>query len=164
MVADAEFVLEEQRRAQTAQLPFADDGLAVRQQIGFVHKVRRQQNHLSGLPLLQQVPQVAPRVRIDTGRRFVEENDFRVADQGDADGKFPLLAARQLFGSGVAFVGQVDVFERALHFRLETILGDAADAAEEPQVLARCQLVEEHVVLRTHARHPADLVALVGIT
>jgi len=46
MVADAEFVLEEQRRAQTAQFSFADDGLAVRQQIGFVHEVRRQQDHL----------------------------------------------------------------------------------------------------------------------
>jgi len=107
---------------------------------------------------------MAPRVRIDAGRRFVQENDFRVADQGDADGKFALLAAGQLGGSGVAFVGQVDVFERPFHFQLETILRDAADAAEESQVLARCQLVEEHVVLWTHARHPADLVALVGIT
>ena len=46
VVAEAELVLEEEGRAEAAQLALADDGLSIGQQIGFVHEVRRQQNHL----------------------------------------------------------------------------------------------------------------------
>ena len=46
MIADTEFILQEEGRSHTAQFAFGDDDLAVGQQIGFVHEMSRQQNDL----------------------------------------------------------------------------------------------------------------------
>lgn len=46
MIADTEFVLQEEGWSQTSQFAFGDDGFAVGQQIGFVHEMSRQQNYL----------------------------------------------------------------------------------------------------------------------
>ena len=106
---------------------------------------------------------MASRVGIDAGRRFVEEDDLGITDERHADGQLAPLAARQFGRPRVALGRQVDVAQRLLHLGLQLIVGDAADATEEGQVLARRQHVEEHVVLRADARHPLDVEPLVRV-
>lgn len=46
MVSDAELVLEEERGPIAPELALRHDGLAVRQHVGLVHEVGRQEDHL----------------------------------------------------------------------------------------------------------------------
>ena len=58
VIADAELVLEEEGGAEALEHALGHDGLAVGQDVRLVHEVRRQQDHLPLLPVLQHGPQV----------------------------------------------------------------------------------------------------------
>ena len=80
VVAGPEPVLEEERGAVAAQRARRHDGLAVGQDVGLVHEVRRQQDDLARLPLLQHRPHVPPRERVHAGRRLVLDNVTQGSD------------------------------------------------------------------------------------
>ena len=69
---------------------------SVAQSLGFVHVVRRQQDRAAGfLEFLDEVPQLTPRLRIETGRRFVEKEQIGIADERAGEREALLLAARE---------------------------------------------------------------------
>ena len=69
--------------------------------LDFVHVVRRDEGRRpAGRKLVDEVPEVAPRRRIDARRRLVEEEDVGLVDDGAAEGETLLPAAAQLPGQG----------------------------------------------------------------
>lgn len=79
MVPNTEFVFEKQRTAATAQLSFADHCFSVRQDIGFVHKVCRQQDDFAVSSRLQERPHLSSRVRIHARGWLVQNNYLRIS-------------------------------------------------------------------------------------
>ena len=68
------------------------------------------------LEAADEVPQRAPGGRVEAGRRFVEEDQLRVVDQGEGDGQPLALPAGQVLGLGVpplAELEQVDQLARS---------------------------------------------------
>ena len=84
-------------------------GDAIGEVLRLVHVVRRQKD---GLTEGGEVPHDLPRLpsggRVEAGRRFVEEEQVRVAGEGDGDVEAALLAARELQDPGVALLAQAD--------------------------------------------------------
>ncbi len=60
-----------------------------------------------GAELLDQIPELAPRLRIKARRGFVEEEQFGVADQCAGEGEALLLAARESADAGAALFIQL---------------------------------------------------------
>jgi hypothetical protein len=54
---------------------------AIAQPLGFLHQVRRQKHGLAALPdAADEVPDGAPRLRIQPGRELVQKHNFRIVD------------------------------------------------------------------------------------
>ncbi len=84
------------RRAQAQNLAPIHDADSIAQDLGFLHVVRRQQNRPAfALELAHQFPQSLPSLRIQARRRFIEEDEFRVVDERQAQGETLALAAAQ---------------------------------------------------------------------
>ena len=93
------------RRAERDHLAVIDDRDAIAQPFGLVHVVRRQQNGAAGaLELLDQIPELAPRLRVEAGRRLVEEQQVGVADERAGQREPLLLSARQRRHTRVALL------------------------------------------------------------
>ena len=74
---------------------------AVAQVLGLFHVVRRQQHRAAlGLEPLDEVPQRAPALRIEAGRRLVEEDQLRIVDERQRDRQPLALAAATAPWSG----------------------------------------------------------------
>ena len=56
-------------------------------------------------------PHVPPRLRIEPGGQFVEDDDLRIANQRQRNGQALLLAAGEFRVGGVPLVGQTDLVE-----------------------------------------------------
>ena len=73
---------ERRRRATSDDLAVVHDGELVAEPLGLVHVVGGQQDRPPGfLELLDEIPQLAARLRIETGRRLVEEEQIGLADE-----------------------------------------------------------------------------------
>ena len=99
------------------------------------------------------------RTRIYTGRALVQEDQPRVADQGDAQRELALHAARVSLGSGFWWRGsQAHLVHQIGNHLVELALRhrDALQAAVDLEVLDGRQLVKENVVLRTHTEAASD--------
>ena len=98
------------RRSLLDDAPVIDDRDAVAQPFGFFHVVRGQHDRAARAAKAQhQLPQLAARLRIQPGRRLVEEQDVRLADQRARDRQPLPLAARQLADPRVTLLSQLDV-------------------------------------------------------
>jgi len=77
--------------------PASEHRDAVGQVLGFVHVVGGQEDCLAELAQAgDDVPRGTACCRVEPGRRFVEEHDLRVADQGERDVEAPALPAREV--------------------------------------------------------------------
>ena len=95
-------VLGAERRDQLARRPERDDLAvvhdrhAIAQPLRFVHVVRREHDRAArALELVDEIPELPARLRIEPGRRLVEEQQLRIADQRAGEREPLLLAARQ---------------------------------------------------------------------
>ena len=61
-----------------------------------------------------QLPDRAPRLRVEAGRQLVEKHHLRIVDQRQRDEQPLLLAARQRHEPGVALVAQAELLEQAI--------------------------------------------------
>src|SRR5581483_4711828 len=87
---------ERPRRSLRDDLAAGDHGDPVGELLGLVHVVRREEDGLAETAeTFDHVPRRAARGRVETGRRLVEEDELRVADQGERDVEPPPLAARE---------------------------------------------------------------------
>ena len=90
----ADLALEILRRALGDQGPFVQDGQTVAA-LGLLHQVRRQEDGRPVPPaqLQQQLPEIVARSRIETGRRFIQQQDARPVQQPLGDLGAPHQAA-----------------------------------------------------------------------
>ena len=77
----------------------------VAQPLRLIHIVRSQDNGAAGLlEPVDQVPQVTPRLRVETGGRLIEKQQLWIAYQGACHGQPLLLAAGQRAYARVALL------------------------------------------------------------
>ena len=87
----------------------AHDRDAVGEVLRLVHVVRGQEDRLAELAQrADRRPRLTARGRVKPGRRLVEEDQLRVADERQRQVEPPPLTARQLLGADVALLGQLD--------------------------------------------------------
>src|SRR5439155_9374757 len=135
------------RRAQGDDFAVIDDGDAVAETLGFIHVVRREQNSPSlRSEAAQDVPELPARLRIEPGRRLVEKEQLRVADEGARVGQPLPLPAGELYNIRIRFLGQPD----ALHHRIR-IVPSLVEAAEETERLADGELLGQPRLLEGDA-------------
>ncbi len=85
------------RRAERDHFAVIDDRDAVAQNLGFVHVVRREHDRAAvRLEVGDQIPELAARLRIETGGRLVEKEQVGIADDRAREREPLLLSARQL--------------------------------------------------------------------
>ena len=133
-------------RAMT--LPWSMIASSVAQALGFVHVVRRQQDRPARLlELLDEVPQLPPRLRVEPGGRLVEEQQIGIADERARERQALFLSARQRDDARVALLLE-------LHQRDDLVRRRAPleEAAEQAQRLADRQLVGELRLLQLDAQ------------
>ena len=93
--------------------PVAQDRHAVGEVLGLVHVVGGEEDRLAErLQPLDHVPGLAPRGRVEAGRRLVEEDQVGVADDPDRDVGAAFLAAGERADPGVALVAEPDQLDR----------------------------------------------------
>ena len=84
------------RRAERDDLAVVHDRHAVAQPLGLVHVVRGQQDRPAGLlELLDEIPELPPRLRIEAGGRLVEKEQLGIADERAGERQPLLLPARE---------------------------------------------------------------------
>mmetsp|Transcript_18027 Transcript_18027/g.36380 ORF Transcript_18027/g.36380 Transcript_18027/m.36380 type:complete len:286 (+) Transcript_18027:1175-2032(+) len=93
VVAGAEAVLQEERRAVGLERPVVQDGDAVAEEVRLVHVVSGQDDHPLLLVPLQQLPHLMPAHGVDPRRRLVEEDDAAAPDQRHCDRQPALLSS-----------------------------------------------------------------------
>lgn len=86
MVSDAKLILQEQRATATSEFPFANHRFSIGEYIRLVHEVSRQQDHLAVSPRLEKGPHLSSRIRIYTSSWFIEDDNFRIADDSNSHG------------------------------------------------------------------------------
>jgi len=69
-----------------------------------------------------------PELQVERRERFIEQNDFRLVDDGARDGNTLALPARHLIDFTRFVSDQVDELERLLDFRLDVGLFHLLDA------------------------------------
>ena len=145
------------RRALRRDLAAVHDHQPVAQLLGLVHVVRGQdQRHALLLEPEQPVPHHVPGLRIQAGRRLVQEQDLGLVDQRPGDGEAALHAARQRLDLVIGPLGQLHEVQQP-----RRALGDdgprqAEVPAVDQEVLPDGQLHVQGVLLRHDAEPGPD--------
>ena len=109
--------------------------IAIGEPLGLLHVVRREEDGLAELAqAADHLPRGAARRGVEAGRRLVEEDQLRVADQRQRDVEPPPLSAGQRRGALVGLRGEVDQRER-----LVDLARSAVVAGVEREALADAQ-------------------------
>ena len=138
-------------------LRLVHDDEAVAELLGLVHVVGGQdQRHATLLQPVEAVPEQVTRLRVEAGRRLVEEEQGRLVDQRPGDRQPPLHPARQRLDLVVLALGQLGELQQLV--RAPVALGprQAEVAPVEDEVLADGQLGVEAVLLGDDADPRAD--------
>ena len=115
MVTASVLSLESILRANTAHHTVVHNTDTVAEHVSFLHGMRGEHNGtiLVLLAVLQDVPQLAARLRVKTSRRLVEEDDLRVGHKTDSDGEATARTQRKLQDLDVSRLEQLDVLDGA---------------------------------------------------
>src|ERR1700728_304051 len=90
-----------------------DDGHPIAQAFGLLHEMSSQENGLAALAnAAHQIPNRAPRLRVQPRCQFVEKHDLRIVDQRKRDEQSLLLAAREGHEPGIPLVDKAKLFEQ----------------------------------------------------
>lgn len=103
-------------------------------------------------------PELAPGDRIDTGGRLIEEEHFRLVQDGTGERQALLEAERQVLRRHVVDGAEIEDLSHELDSLALSGAGKAVDAREEIQVLQDAQIAVEGEFLR----HVAEPVARLG--
>ncbi len=142
-----------------------DDRDSIAEPLCFFHVVGGQQDGAAGpLEIQDEIPELSPRLGIESGGRLVEEQELGVADEGGGHGEALLLAAGEPGDPSAALLFEPDdphdVFNAA---------APVEEAAEKSERLLYGQLFGELSLLELHAEtlpqsvivraptHPEDL-------
>ncbi len=146
------------RRVELDDFAVVHDGHAVAEDFGLVHVVRGEDDaDATGADFFDELPQVAPSLRIEAGSWFVQEENFGIVHQRGDDTEALLLAAGEIFDIAAGFAAQVDVVEEL--FGIDPL---AVRRGEHLDELGELGFVLKAGRLRLHADHAADFVGMCG--
>ena len=138
-------------RALRQQTAIADVGQGVAA-FGFIHVVGRDQHRQAARrQFVQLVPEQPARLRVDAGRRLVQQQQLRVVQQAGGQRQALLPAARQGPGQLLAPAAQAQLFQRGVDLRAPP--RHVVDAGDEVEVFFDAQVFVQAEFLR----HVADL-------
>ena len=150
---DERLARDDLARRALRQQPAVEDVAELVAALGLVHVVRADQHRDAARgELVQLVPEIAPRLRIDAGGRLVEQQQLRLVQQARGERQALLPAAGQLAGELVARDRRGRA-ARAPPRRACAPSSIAVHARDEAQVLADRQVLPEREALR----HVADV-------
>src|SRR6266550_2112086 len=133
-----------------------DDCHSLTESFGFIHIMSSQDNRSPGRPeIFYQSPQLPTRLRIESRRRLVEEQELWIADQRTRDCETLLLPARQCSDARVRFLVELNDLDHFLR-----IAGAAIKASEQIYCLAHGEFFGELRVLELNAE---ALTQVVGV-
>ena len=157
----ADLRLELVRGAAGDDLPVVDDRDRVGQLVGLLEVLGRQQE---GRALADEaaddVPHAEPAARVEPGRRLVEEQEPRSADQRAPEVQPAAHPARVGLDDAIAGVGEVELLEELVGAAPGLGRRQLVEPAEHPQVLAPGQVLVDRRVLAGQADDLAELVGL----
>src|ERR1051326_7250722 len=146
------------RRSEGDAMSVIDDGDAIAQPLRFFHVVRRQEHRSAAFAkAAHDFPQLQTALRIETGRRLVEEENVRTADERGRDGETLLLPARQLADARVALL-----IERQIAQQLFGIMTIAIKRAKQTQRLEDRELVGKLRFLQRDADPLAQIARVIA--
>ena len=112
------------RGSQSDHFAVIDDGDAIAQAFRFIHVMGGQENGSSiGAQVAQYFPELPARLGIEAGRRFIEEQELRIADEGGGDGEALLLPAGEFADPRASFFFEFDHGENVEGFQAMIIEG-----------------------------------------
>ncbi len=142
------------RRVEGDDRAAVHDRDAIAQRLGLVEVVRGQDHGpAGGGDAADHVPEVSPRLRVEAGRRLVEEHDLRVVHERERDREPLLLPAREPARRGLPFLGEADQLEQPLGASSGR---HAVERREQVEELARGEVLEERRGLQLHADPALD--------
>ena len=158
----AELRLEAGRAALGDDPAVVDDGQPVAETIRLLHVVRGQKDRqpLVLVEPFQVLPQAGAVLRIKSGGRLVEEEQFGPVDESGRQVEPFAHAAGISAGGPVGVGGQVHQRQQLLDALFEEIAGQVIEPALQEQVLAAGQLVVQADLLGRVADAPADGVGV----
>ena len=158
----ADFVDQFLGLAAQQQMALVDDG-HVGAQVGHVgHDVGRQDHRLVFADIGQQIMEAHALLRVEPGRRLVDDDQFRVAQQGLRDAEALAHATGKAAQALVAHVEQIGLLQQAIDdFAPPRPLRQSFQHGEVVEQFIRRHLRIQAEVLRQVAQHAADLVLVV---
>ena len=97
-----------------------------------------------------------PRLRVETGRRLVQEHQLRLVHERSRDRQPALHPARERIDSGLAAVGELDELEQLVDSPADLVAWEAEEAAVDLEVLSDVELLVEVVLLGDDAEALPD--------
>ena len=146
--------LERGGRVDGERLAVVDDRDPLAQDVRLLHVVRREERRLAGaVEVFEDAPEVDARLRVDAGRRLVEEEHLRLVDERAGDHQPLREAAGELEDHRAGAVGERELLEQLVRPRA----GLRARHAEEAAVVVEVLPDGERAVERVRLRDDADL-------
>jgi hypothetical protein len=103
-------------RAGGDDAPVAEDGESVGESLGLLHVMRGQEDALAKRPQVADcLPGLAARGRVEAGRRLVEEDELRIADERERKVEASQLSARERAHARFALLAETDELDHLAH-------------------------------------------------
>ena len=143
-------------------LAVVDDPDAVGEDVGLLEVLGREEHRDAVLAgeARHLVPERRAALRVEAGRRLVEEEDARPVDEREREVEPPLHAARVAADLAVGRLGEADALEQLLRRGLALGLREPLQHRLQPQVVAAGEQRVERRLLERGADHAAHLRAL----
>jgi hypothetical protein len=134
-----------------------DDRDAIAQSFGFFHVMRRQDDRTSGsLQILDQLPELSTRLRIESSGGLVEEKQLRVSNERAGNRKSLLLSARETADPRTPLFAELDDADHFVDGATPVV-----EAAEKTKSLEDGQLLRELRILELNAEPLPQIAAIV---
>lgn len=117
--------------------------------------MRRQDDNLALLGLLDDFPGFSSRSRIHTGSRFIEKHDLRIAEKCNCQLKLSLLSAGDFTSKSCLFGGQIELLKRVINDLIHVL--NVLEFAVENEVFSHSHHGEKDVVLRAESNEIGDV-------
>ncbi len=155
----ADLRLELSGRAASDDLTGVDDGDDVCERVGFLQILRRQQQRRSFTDeIADDVPHRNPTAWIETGGRFVQEQQPWVADESRGEIKAAAHPTGVGFDDAVRRAGQRELFEQLAGAEVRGAARQLVKPAEHPQVLGGGEVLVDGGILPGQTDEPAQLL------